>query len=216
MFSTGFTLLSVLLLLPLRFYAQFFIVSSNTDEVLSINPSANVFVFWDFNVHHKDWQIYSGGTDRPGKLCYNFSISNDLTQMVNFPTLIPNCDSHSPALLDLIHHSDASICSTMVFLPFGNSDHVVISVSIDFPINWKREAPFHCIAYDAILVLIGIVFMIIWQMFLGMLFLNSVLLLLLVSFVIGFRFKSMYISLIVSNKSSLTHLHGFQLLVLLP
>ena len=29
---------------------------------LSINPSANVFVFGDFNVHHKDWLTYSGGT----------------------------------------------------------------------------------------------------------------------------------------------------------
>ena len=26
--------------------------------------------------------------------------SNDLTQMVNFPTQIPRCDSHNPALLD--------------------------------------------------------------------------------------------------------------------
>ena len=54
-----------------------------------------------FNIHHKDWLTYSGGTDRPGELCYNFSISNDLTQIVNFPTRIPGCDSHSPALLDL-------------------------------------------------------------------------------------------------------------------
>ena len=53
-------------------------VSSNIDEVLSINPSANVFVFGDFNVHHKDWFTYSGGTDQPGEPCYNFSISNDL------------------------------------------------------------------------------------------------------------------------------------------
>ena len=44
--------------------------SSNIDEVLSINPSANVFVFGDFNVPHKDWLTYSGGTDRPGELCY--------------------------------------------------------------------------------------------------------------------------------------------------
>ena len=43
-------------------------ISSNIDEVLSINPSANVFVFGDFNVHHKDWLIYSGGTDRSGAL----------------------------------------------------------------------------------------------------------------------------------------------------
>ena len=49
-------------------------MSSNIDEVLSINPSANVFVFGDFNVHHKDWLTYSGGANRPGELCYNFSI----------------------------------------------------------------------------------------------------------------------------------------------
>ena len=48
-----------------------------------INPSANVFVFGDFNLHHKDWLTYSGGTDPPSELCYNFSISDDLTQMVN-------------------------------------------------------------------------------------------------------------------------------------
>ena len=58
-------------------------ISYNIDEVLSINPSA-VFVFGDFNVHHKDWLTYSGGTDRLGELCYNFSISNDITQMVTF------------------------------------------------------------------------------------------------------------------------------------
>ena len=84
-------------------------ISSNIDEVLSMNPSANVFVFGDFNVHHKDWLTYSGGTDRPGELCYNFSISNDLTQIVNFPTLIPDCDSDRPALLDLFLSSDATI-----------------------------------------------------------------------------------------------------------
>ena len=116
-------------------------ISSNIDEVLSINPSANVFVFGDFNVHHKDWLTYSGGTDRPGELCYNFSISNDLTQMVNFPTQIPDCDSHSPALLDLFLSSDANICSTMAFLPFRNSDHVAVSVSIQVPINSKQDAP---------------------------------------------------------------------------
>ena len=135
-------------------------ILSNIDEVLSINPSANVFVFGDFNVHHKDWLTYSGGTDRPGELCYNFSISNDLTQIVNFPTRIPDCDSHSPALLDLFLSSDASICSTMAFPPLGNSDHVVVSVSIDFPVNSKQDTPFHRVAIT-ILVLIRMVFVII-------------------------------------------------------
>ena len=31
----------------------------NVDEGLSINPSANVFVFEDFNVHH--WNFHWGG-----------------------------------------------------------------------------------------------------------------------------------------------------------
>ena len=51
--------------------------------------------------------------------------------MVNLPTWIPNCDFHSPALLDLLISSDASICSTMVLPPLGNSDQVAVSVSID-------------------------------------------------------------------------------------
>ena len=54
-------------------------------------------------------------------------------------------DSHSPALLDLFLSSDASICSTMAFYPLGNSDHVVVSVSIDFPSNSQQDALFHLI-----------------------------------------------------------------------
>ena len=50
-------------------------ISSNIDEVLSINPSANVFVFGDFNVHHKDWLTYSGGTDTLGELKRPYSDS---------------------------------------------------------------------------------------------------------------------------------------------
>ena len=43
-------------------------ISSNIDEVHSINPSANVFVFGDFNVHQKDWLTNSCGTDGPSEL----------------------------------------------------------------------------------------------------------------------------------------------------
>ena len=113
-----------------------------------MNPFLNVFVFGDFNVHHMDYLIYSGGTDRPGELCYNFCISNDLTQMVNFPNWIPDSDSHSPALLDLFLSSDTSICSTMTFPTLENFNHVVVSVFIDFPSSSKQDAPFHHTAYD--------------------------------------------------------------------
>ena len=124
------------------------VFDSISSNILSINPSATIFVCGDFNVNHNDWLTYSSGTDRPGELCYNFSISNDLTQIVNFPTRIPDCDSHSPGLLDLFISSDASICSTMAFPPLVNSDHVVVSVSIDVPTNSQQDAPFHRIAYD--------------------------------------------------------------------
>ena len=36
----------------------------------------------------------------------------------------------------------------MAFPALGNSDHVVVSVSIDFPSNSNLEALFHCLAYD--------------------------------------------------------------------
>ena len=81
-------------------------ISSNIDEILLIISSTNVIVFGDFNVYHKDWLTFFGGTDRPGELCYKFSISNDLTQMVNSPIWIPDCHSHSPALLDLFISTD--------------------------------------------------------------------------------------------------------------
>ena len=80
--------------------------------------------------------------------------------MVNFPTQISvfdshspalldsGFDSHSPALLDLFLSSDAIICSSMAFPPLENSNHVVVSVSIDFPSNSQQDAPFHRIAYD--------------------------------------------------------------------
>ena len=123
-------------------------LSSNMNELLSIKPSANVFLLEEFNVHHKDWRAYSGETDRSSELCYNFSVSKDLTQMVNFPTWIPDGDSHGSTFLDLFLFSEASICSGMVFPPLGNSDHIVDPISIDIPSNSKQDAPFHCIAHE--------------------------------------------------------------------
>ena len=75
MFPTGFTSFSVLLLFPLQITflslcKVFDSISSNIDDILSINPSVNVFVFVDFNVHHKDWLNYSGGTNQPGKIIF--------------------------------------------------------------------------------------------------------------------------------------------------
>ena len=82
----------------------------------------------------------------------------------------------------------------MAFAPLGNSNHVVVSVSIDFQSNSQQDAQFHYIAYDSSDSL------------------NDH----LRDFVSGLRLELMYISLIENIRSSITHLHGFQLLVLLP
>ena len=55
--------------------------------------------------------------------------------------------AHNSTLSDLFLFFDASMCSTKVVHPLGNS-YVVVSVSIDFSSNSKRNALFHCIAYD--------------------------------------------------------------------
>ena len=50
--------------------------------------------------------------------------------------------------LDFFLSSDPSICFTIAFPKLGKFYHVVVSVSIGFPSNSKRDALFHCIAYD--------------------------------------------------------------------
>ena len=180
-----------------------------------MNPSTNVFVFGDFKVHHKAWLTYSCGIDRPGELCYNFCISNDLTQMVNFPTRIPDYDSHSPALLDLFFFL------ILVFFLQSLSLHweILIMLLSQFPLTFQQihNGMPHFITklydyshadWDGLRNHLGD--------FHGKISLNLVLLLLLVNFVSGCRLELMYISLIENIRSSLIHLHGFQLLVLLP
>ena len=137
-------------------------------------------------------------------------ISNDLTQMVNFPVRIPNYDSHSPVLLDLF-------LLTLEFLLQWLSLHwqILIMLLSQFPLTFYQihnGMPRFIALLMNILVPVGRVFVIIWEMFHERISLNSVLLLLLRNFVSGFRLELMYISLIVSIRPTMV-LHGFQLLV---
>ena len=137
------------------------------------------------------------------------------TQMVNFPTQIPHCDSHSPALLDLFLSSDASICSTMAFFRWK----ILIMLLSQFLLTFHQihNGMSHFIEeLMTILVLIGMVFTNIWEMILGRISLGLVLLLVVVNVVVGSRLELLSVSLIETIRSSLTNLHGFQLLVLLP
>ena len=134
--------------------------------------------------------------------------------MVNFPTRIPDCDSHSPAFLDLFLSSDASICSAMAFPLLGNSDHAVVSVSIDFSTNSHWDTPFHHIAYDYSHAdwdgLCDHLRDVPWEDIfeLGASAAAS-------EFCEWFQVR-IDVYIIENIKSSLIHLHGFQLPVLLP
>ena len=77
-----------------------------------MNLSANVFVFGDFET----------------------SISNNLLQMVNFPTWIPDCHCHSSALLGLFISFDASICFTVVLLHW----EILIMLLSQFPLTFHQ------------------------------------------------------------------------------
>ena len=50
--------------------------------------------------------------------------------------------------MDLFISSDTGICSTMAFPTLGYSHHVVVTASINFPIDSKQDVPFHRIAYN--------------------------------------------------------------------
>ena len=102
--------------------------------------------------------------------------------MVNFPIRFFDCDSHRPALLNLFIPSGASICPTVVFPPLRNSDHVVASVSTGFPSNYKGMSLFIA-QLTTILVLVGMIFMTIWETSCEMIYFNSVLLLLVLNLV---------------------------------
>ena len=90
------------------------------------------------NVYHNLWLTYSGGTDKSGELCY-MRLLRWLTFLLGSQTVI---------LTVLLFWMYASICSTVVFPTFGNSDHVVGSVSIDVTSFSQWDAPFHRIAYE--------------------------------------------------------------------
>lgn len=70
-------------------FAQFLVIShlAVTEEVFSINPSGNVFIFEDFNVYHKDWLDFFCRTDRPVETCFQ-AISSNLIQMMKIIKVI--------------------------------------------------------------------------------------------------------------------------------
>ena len=166
-------------------------ISSSKDKALSINPSANILVFRDFKVLHKNWLICSGGTDKPGKLCYNISIFNNRTQMVNVLTLIPECESHIPVFLDVFISSNPSICFTVALIPLANLIMLLIQFLLTF-LQIEKGILLFIAQLIIILVLIRKVFMAIWDLFRVRASLKSIILLLMLNIVSGSRLELNY------------------------
>ena len=87
-----------------------------------------------------DLLTYSGGTDIPNELCFNFSISDYFTEIVNFPAL---------------RGCDCQICLFWFWYLFYSSFPSIwkfwsccCSVSIDLPSNLKSDATCHRPASD--------------------------------------------------------------------
>ena len=103
----------------------------------------------------------------------------------------------------------------MAFSLLGNSDHVVASVYIDFPFNSQRDAPFHRIAYDYSRAdwdgLRDHLSYVPWEDIFKLSASAAA-----SEFCEWVQGGIDVYTLIVSIRSSLTHLHGFQLLVQLP
>ena len=182
--------------LRLDLFAQFSVISSNIDEVLSINSSANVLVFGDFNVYRKGWFIrtYSIGTDRRGKLCYNL-------KSPYFSARIPDFDSHSPALLDLFF-ALAWYFFYNGILPVGKPWSCCCLSFHWLPFKLEKWISLFITQLLTILLLIRMVFVVNWEIFHGRISLNLVFLLLLLTFVSRSSLKLMLITPIVNIGSS--------------
>ena len=88
-----------------------------------------MFVFGDFDRPNELCCKF----DRPSELCCKFAISNDLG--IRWLTIL--LGSLIVALTFLL------ILIYFLLTPLANSDHVVVSVSIDFLSNSKWDALFH-------------------------------------------------------------------------
>ena len=125
--------LSVLLLFPLSitffvFVHGFDSISSDINEVLSINPSNVLSLETLTPLIRTDLSIL---VELIGLVNSIIIFLSQMTLLIWLTFLLRSqTDTHSPALLDLFLSSDASLCSTLAFPPLGNCDHVVVSVSI--------------------------------------------------------------------------------------
>ena len=116
--------------------------------ILILQPSANIMVCGNFNAHNTEWRCHSHTTDVAGLFRQEFAMGQDLTKVVDFPTRIPDRDDHQPYLLDLFLCSNPDSCTVASHPLLGKSDHMVISVDVQFVFKSTNEHPYHRTVYS--------------------------------------------------------------------
>ena len=124
-------------------------VSSSIDNALLFASSCKHFCLLVTSTSiNSDWLKYSNGTNSSGIAAYNFSLSQSITQLVDFPTRFPDRDNQTPSLLDLFLSSNPNVCNASVLSPLGNSDHAVVNVDISLSSKAAQESPVHRTLYS--------------------------------------------------------------------
>ncbi len=102
-------------------------LNSMVEHISTHSPFSKISVLGDFSVHHQLW-LSSSFTDQPGEQAYSFAFTNDLEQLVQHLTRIPNCLGDRLNILDFFPTSNPSVYSVHLYYPLGSCDHNLISV----------------------------------------------------------------------------------------
>ena len=98
------------------------------EHILTNTPFAEVSILLNFNVNHHLW-ITSSFSNQPGEQAFDFAFLNDLEQLVQHPTRIPDRSGITLDILDLFLTFNPSAYSVKLFSPLGSSNHRLISES---------------------------------------------------------------------------------------
>src|ERR1700755_1828183 len=83
----------------------------------------------------------NGFHEPAGQLAYNFAIQNNLEQLVQLPTRIPDRLGDESNMLDIFLTSYPFPYTVKLFPPLGSSDHLLISVSCSISSSLLQERP---------------------------------------------------------------------------
>ena len=113
-----------------NFNALYTYLTSTIETLIQRFINCEIVVLGDFNVHNAEWLTHSKGSDRAGIEAESFAIINDLSQLINSPTRIPDRSSDFANTLDLFLTSKPIIYRpAIVSAPIGSSDHCLITLT---------------------------------------------------------------------------------------